>query len=170
MNKYKQAFLKVEFLALFTWLFFTLFIDFFLVPTTFRTLGTPAIAGPLAIKFFAFFNILEFSIGMILVITEIVYKNRARYNYHVGIVALLFIIAAAYLFYISPQIVKYGSLMESTSIDSNMLKSYIDNHQFFHKLYVKIDSVKLLLLMALALVSFRNTKIELKQKLKKDDL
>lgn len=134
-----------------TWLGMTVLVDFFIVPTVFRTVPDFFVAGELGIQLFKRFNIVELILAIFLGGLGLFYiKQVPTQRWFIITPILLFSIVALYCWYLTPKIAeltaawayadKMGTLGAKGAEDIQQL------HQTYHRTYVGIDSVKLLLL------------------------
>ena len=133
------------------WWGWTVLVDFFVIPNVFRTLSNFFEAGELGIVVFSKLNNLELIAGSILVgmTAYLSSKNKKLLPLFIGSV-LLWIIAMTYFSYLSPKITELTELWKTADkVGSMSIAGYSDiqlEHQFYHKLYIGIDSIKLLLI------------------------
>ncbi len=131
------------------WLAWTVLVDFFVVPTAFRTIPDFFLAGEIGIQVFSTLNQLEFPIASILLALSAL-QARHRLKWLVVVNVMLVGIAGVYLFSLTPKITalsaawqyadQVGTLGVEGAADVQQL------HQQYHRAYVVTDSVKLLLL------------------------
>lgn len=136
------------------WWGWTVLIDFFVIPNVFRTLSNFFEAGDLGVIVFSKLNNLELILATILVaiVAYLCSKNKKLLPLLLGSV-LLWIIAMTYFSFLSPKITELTALWKKADAAGSMaIAGYADiqqEHQFYHKLYIGIDTVKLLLITAL---------------------
>lgn len=129
-------------------------IDFFVIPTVFRTLRNFFEAGDLGVIVFSKLNNLELILATVLVamVAYLCSKNKKLLPLLLGTI-LLWIIAMTYFSFLSPKITELTELWKKAdAMGSLAIAGYTDiqqEHQFYHKLYIAIDTVKLLLITAL---------------------
>lgn len=128
-------------------------VDFVIVPTVFRNLPDVMQAGNLGVILFNKYNMLEFLLALILVPVFIkMPTHKSKKLIGIG-VFLLLAIAGSYLFYLTPKLTELTSLMGQGG-------EVAQEHSFYHSLYVKIDSIKLIILLALqGVVLIRKEKV-----------
>jgi len=128
------------------WWGWTVLTDFFVVPSVFRNIPDFFQAGDLGITLFKKLNYLEFPLSILILALGF----RKFPKPLVIISAVLVLITATYLFYLTPQIELLTELWKEADRAGvsavNGIADIQQEHQKFHRLYVSIDSVKLLLL------------------------
>ena len=75
MNKVLQ---KTYLSIIAAWLFLTVFVDFFVIPTAFRQLGDIFIAGELGIRVFSALNVFEIIFSVIFLVYSFVSRLRQK--------------------------------------------------------------------------------------------
>lgn len=89
------------------WWGWTAIIDFAIVPTVFRTISDFFNAGELGIALFSKLNILEVSIGLLLIIlstVELMKNKTKRQKIYLGMISLCWMISLMYFFWLTPKI------------------------------------------------------------------
>jgi hypothetical protein len=133
------------------WLGWTVLVDFFVVPTVFRTISNFFEAGDLGIAVFSKLNNLELIVATIILglLSLEIKKNKVFFILSI----LTWSIVMFYFSYLTPKIITLTELWKTAESTGTLGVSGIADiqatHQTFHKLYVGLDSVKLLLLSAL---------------------
>lgn len=129
------------------WWGWTVLTDFFIVPSVFRIVPDFFVAGELGLTVFSRLNLLELPLSLLILGLTILPK---RSKFLISLSCFLVVIAGTYFFYLTPKIqtltiwwkeAESQGLSGLHGIDDLQLE-----HQKFHKLYVSIDSIKLLLL------------------------
>ncbi|GAB4015481.1 MAG: hypothetical protein Fur0010_14570 [Bdellovibrio sp.] len=155
MKNYKIHLLVISSL----WMGMTMSVDFVAVPLVFQTLTSLQEAGKLGIAVFSKFNSIEIFLSMVLFIASILEflknKNGRWPMTWVLFSILLTSLAVLYAFYLSPRIAFLGNEMHQFPLESEPYLVVYKEHQFFHKLYVKLDSLKLLLLLTMIVSCWR---------------
>lgn len=142
------------------WLGMTMAVDFVAVPLVFQTLSSLQDAGRLGIAVFSRFNNIELILGFLILISSILVLFNGDKN-RWGLVWLLLAISLSslsivYAFYLSPQIAFLGTEMHQFPLESEPYLKIYKEHQFFHHLYVKLDSAKMLILaVVIGSISFQ---------------
>lgn len=131
------------------WLAWTVLVDFFIVPTAFRTIPDFFIAGDLGIQVFSSLNRLEFPIASILLALSVL-EARHRLKWLVVLNVLLVGIAGVYLFSLTPKITSLSAAWQYAeqmgTLGAQGAEDVQQLHQQYHRAYIITDSVKLLLL------------------------
>jgi hypothetical protein len=129
------------------WWGWTVLTDFFIVPSVFKMVPDFFTAGELGMTLFRKLNLLELVLAIFILALSLMPK---RSKFLISLSPLLLIIASVYFFYLTPKIQTLTDWWkEAESLGVSSLHGIADiqqEHQKFHKLYVSIDAVKLLLL------------------------
>lgn len=127
------------------WLISTAVVDFVAIPTVFRSLPDPMVAGQIGIQVFQKFNPLELVCAVVLILGAISFKNLKLKIFSSALMSIVL----SYLFYFTPGIISAAQRLDKYSgqPESAEYKEAKADHNFFHKTYVKIDGGKLLLLL-----------------------
>jgi hypothetical protein len=130
------------------WLGWTVLVDFFLVPAVFATIPDFFLAGEMGIQVFSRLNRLEFPLASILLALAVLDWRQRRWPIPVNVA--LVGLAGVYLFSLTPKIAelsgawayaeRMGTLGAAGAEDVQQL------HQQYHRTYVALDTVKLVLL------------------------
>lgn len=142
------------------WWGWTVLTDFFVVPTVFKTINDFFNAGELGVALFGKLNSLEVIVGFILVILTIVsFKQKKTSKLILVLSSSCFLIVCTYFFYLTPKLAELTKLWQQAEAAGTQAIGGISDiqqeHQFYHQLYVKIDSIKLLLLSAHLVLSIK---------------
>ncbi|GEM_PF-1321200 len=125
----------------------TVLTDFFIVPTIFKTIPDFFMAGGLGLKVFTKLNYLEVILAVFSLTLSLIPR---REKVLMALSFLLLGISSTYIFYLTPKIQTLTLWwQEAESLGLTSLHGVADiqqDHQFFHRLYVWIDAVKLILL------------------------
>ena len=131
------------------WLTMTCFVDFMVVPTVFRTVTELFVAGSLGIKVFTAFNYFEvvFAVGILGIFLSFL-KQKSIYKVEIIVSVLLMFIAIFYITYLTPKISELTVMWENADQFVPGTKTAASEmHAFYHDFYIKMDSVKLILLL-----------------------
>ena len=130
------------------WLGWTVLVDFFLVPAVFATIPDFFLAGEMGIQVFSRLNRLEFPLASVLLALAALDARRRRWPIPLNVA--LVGITGVYLFSLTPKLTeltatwayaeKVGTLGAAGAADIQQL------HQQYHRTYVAMDVVKLILL------------------------
>ncbi len=146
--KKQQLYLLWTLCLAFAWFTATVFIDFFAVPEVFRQVSSRNEAAALGIAIFTKFNYIELIVSILMIITSGLLLFKEKISKALLILsALLIIFPGAYAFKLSPEIKKYNGLKVEDPY-SEQIQTQLD---FYHHIYVKADSAKLLLLLGVVI-------------------
>lgn len=136
---------KFTLILLSLWWGWTALIDFAVVPTVFRTIHDFFNAGELGIALFSKLNILELILAPLLI-----FLFWGKSKWRLGLVITLSLIVIFYASYLTPKITQLTELWKKAEALNQLgisdIRDIQQEHQFFHKLYVALDTVKLLVL------------------------
>lgn len=141
------------------WIGWTVLVDFVVAPTIFRTIHDFFNAGELGMKVFTKLNYLEFIIGTILSIF-ILYSHFKYFPRRLFIVLSLILVSIIgfYIFSLCPKIIELTELWKLADtkgvIGMNGIADIQQEHQFYHGLYIKLDSLKLFILISFISILF----------------
>lgn len=132
------------------WLGLTCFLDFYAVPTIFKTLTSREDAGHLGMVLFFTFNKVEILLALGLGVSAWFFRKEIRWKktFWSSISALL-ILTLVYTFHMSPVIIESNKkkyLLEEGTAEYQTLDK---RHQQYHKLFRKTDGAKILILFIL---------------------
>ena len=131
------------------WLGWTALVDFVVVPGVFRNIDNFFEAGDLGIYLFQRLNYLEVVIAssVVAVVTFIFRKNRLALPLLISSVVVM-VIAFTYFTWLIPKISELTELWKLSEAGKSIAIADIQQeHQFFHRIYVIMDTVKLLVLL-----------------------
>jgi hypothetical protein len=107
-------------------------------------------AGNIGMIVFTRFNYLEVAFALGLMICAFLFKDQIKWKKVKAVTLLyLFVFGLLYAFYLSPEISKLTLEMRDLMEGSDAYQAIEKRHLFYHQLYVRLDSVKLLILAAL---------------------
>lgn len=142
------------------WFGMTAAVDFVAVPLVFTTLSSLEQAGKLGMAVFGRFNTIEMFIStLILALSFMLFAKQRNGKWGATWLLLSILVAALaliYSFYLTPMIGFLAREMHQFPLESEPYLKVYEQHQFFHKLYVKLDSVKLLSLLVLIISMAKN--------------
>ena len=136
------------------WWGWTVIIDFAVVPTVFKVINDFFNAGELGLSLFSKLNNLEFIFSGLLVALGF-YELKSNKTGKLQLVFILtaFLIVLTYFFYLTPKLTSLTELWkQADAVNSVSVAGIIDiqqEHQLYHKIYVTLDTLKLLLLSSL---------------------
>ena len=131
------------------WLGWTVLVDFVVVPGVFRNIQNFFEAGDLGIYLFQRLNYLEVVIAssVVAVLTFIFRRNRHALPLLVSSLVVM-AIALTYFTWLIPKITELTELWKMSEAGKTIAITDIQQeHQFFHRIYVIMDTVKLLTLL-----------------------
>ena len=136
------------------WCGCTAIIDFAVVPTVFKVIHDFFNAGELGMALFSKLNILEVLISSFLIVLSIYsFKQTGRGKLQLVLVICVWAIAVTYFCYLTPKLVQLTELWKEADLKNLVniagITDIQQEHQLYHRIYVGVDSVKLLLLTTL---------------------
>ncbi len=136
------------------WWGWTAIIDFAVVPTVFRVIHDFFNAGELGIAVFSKLNTLEVLISSLLVVlASYAVKHSGTGKLQLGLALCAWAIAMTYFSYLTPKLVHLTELWREADLKNLVSIAGVSDvqqeHQFYHRIYVGVDSVKLLILTTL---------------------
>jgi hypothetical protein len=146
------------------WWGWTVIIDFAVVPMVFRIINDFFNAGELGVALFSKLNIFELIASSLLLIiassSVLIYKKEKT---TFALILSAWIITLIYFFYLTPKLLMLTELWKkadsANQIGISGISDIQQEHQFFHKIYVTIDSLKLFILsIILGLQLFKREK------------
>ncbi len=135
-----------------TWLGWSVLVDFFIIPTVFRTVGNFFEAGDLGIAVFSKLNGLELVASSALVLTLLLLLRSQRKSWPLATAAILgWVIVLVYFSYLTPKLTHLTDLWKAAEAAGRVGVSGISDvqqeHQVYHKLYISLDTLKMVLLL-----------------------
>lgn len=132
----------------------TVLIDFAVVPTVFGVIDDFFNAGELGIALFSKLNKLEVVISSLLIVVSVFHLKITRSGkLQLALVLSAWVIVMVYVAYLTPKLTSLTGLWKEAEALNQVGISGISDiqqeHQFFHKIYVTLDSIKLLILTTL---------------------
>lgn len=153
---------RLALVILAVWLGLTLFTDFVVIRTAFEITGDFFKAGDLGIALFSKLNNFEIIFGSFILIDSLfaVRKSKAEKTFSLIFSLILLSIALTYFALLTPKITHLTELWkEAERLGAISLEGIPDvqaEHQFYHRLYIGLDSLKMtILLILLSLKIFR---------------
>lgn len=143
--KKKHYLLTLILVLAFAWFLATVFVDFFAVPNVFRTVSSRDEASSLGVIIFSRFNYIECILGFLIAFLSIKLFTSKMLSKKLFLIPtfLLIVFPLIYTFSFSPNIKYYNEQKIELGEDSAVQEKL----DLFHKLYVRVDSVKLLMLL-----------------------
>jgi hypothetical protein len=139
------------------WLAWTILVDFFIIRTIFQTIDNFFQAGDLGIALFLKLNNLELILSTILVGIYFLLIRQKKNVLSLFILSLMcWGIVMFYFSYLTPKLVMLTNLWKTTDLMGisgvNGIADIQQEHQFYHRLYISLDAIKLLLLGAMVTI------------------
>ncbi len=131
------------------WFAATVAVDFLAIPAVFRTIPDVMLAGEVGMKVFSRFNYIELicATGLLLLAW---FSPKGSKKILLIVSILLIFIASFYTFYLTPKIIELTRLMNHAHQGViTGLEDFNKEHESYHNFYVKMDSVKLFILLGL---------------------
>ena len=139
------------------WLGATIAVDFVAIPSVFHNVSSLAQAGAVGMSVFSRFNQMEVAFAvMIFIFYSWSCRSEIKSRWAMISVALSFflvILALSYLFYMTPQITMITQAKNNAFQESERLLLE-QSLQVFHSLYIKLDSAKMIVIVALEFFIF----------------
>lgn len=143
---------KKIFIALVSmWWAATALIDFAVVPTVFSTVSEFFNAGELAIALFFKLNKFELVVSSLLIIFALLnLRSEGRGKTQLILTCCAWMIVMFYFSYLTPKITTLTTLWRETELTNKIgiadINDIQQEHQFYHRMYVGLDSLKFLFL------------------------
>lgn len=150
---------KIVLVLVSIWLGWTALVDFVVVPTAFQIIDSFFNAGELGIALFSKLNLLEVILSsLLIVVLALNYKKNGRGKIQLVLACGAWIIVMFYFAYLTSKITLLTDLWKKAEITNKMgIADIIDiqqEHKFYHRMYVGLDSLKLLILSFIMGISF----------------
>ncbi|MCO4794393.1 MAG: DUF4149 domain-containing protein [Bacteriovoracaceae bacterium] len=151
MTNLDTKLLKLSLVLLGGWFFSTIIIDFIAVPNIFRIISNSREAGQVGAKVFTLFNIMELTLAIILSIIfwKIPAEQKKIRWINRFLLSLLFLLILYYISILNPNIINFAVKMNEIGVGNSGYELLEQEHSFYHHLYVKLDSFKLISLLFL---------------------
>ncbi len=156
---------KLTLILVSIWWGWTALIDFAVVPTVFNVVTDFFNAGELGIALFSKLNIFEVLVSSLLIVISIFnLKKEGRGKIPLLLACGAWIIVMFYFSYLTPKIIKLTGLWKEAEVVNKIgiagINDIQQEHQFYHRMYVGLDSLKLLILsFMIGIFVFRLTDI-----------
>lgn len=142
---------KIALILVSIWWGWTVIIDFAVVPTTFKIIHDFFNAGELGIALFSKLNTFEVIVSSLLILVSVFHhKNSGRGKIQLGLALSVWMIVMFYFAYLTPKIISLTDLWKEAETVQKLGVAGINDiqqeHQFYHRIYVGLDSLKLLIL------------------------
>lgn len=141
------------------WLSWTVLIDFVVVPTVFSVINDFFNAGELGISLFSKLNLLEVVLSsLLIVILALSLKQSGKGKIQLALACSSWLIVMFYFSFLTSKITFLTGLWKEAELTNQMGIANINDlqqeHQFYHRIYVGLDSLKLLILTFILGISF----------------
>jgi uncharacterized membrane protein YozB (DUF420 family) len=145
---------KIALILISIWWGWTVIIDFAVVPTVFKIINDFFNAGELGIALFSKLNTLEIIFSSLLIVVSAIHlKNSGRGKIQLALAVAAWMIVMFYFSYLTPKIIHLSDLWKEAETVQKMgiagINDIQQEHQFYHRMYVGLDSLKLLMLTIL---------------------
>jgi hypothetical protein len=142
---------KIALILVSIWWGWTVIIDFAVVPTVFKVINDFFNAGELGIALFSKLNTFEMIVSTLLIVVSVFhFKNSGRGKIQLGLAVAAWMIVMFYFAYLTPKIIHLTDLWKQAETVQKLGIAGINDiqleHQFYHRMYVGLDSLKLLIL------------------------
>lgn len=139
------------------WWGWTVLVDFFIIRTVFANIDNFFQAGNLGIAVFSKLNNLEVIVSSALVgVLSFQMTKNKKILPLLMMSVVAWIVAMTYFTYLTPKIIELTELWKKTDLMGITAVAGIPDvqqeHQFFHKLYIGIDTFKLVLLTVMMFI------------------
>lgn len=142
---------KIALILVSIWWGWTVIIDFAVVPTVFKIVNDFFNAGELGIALFSKLNLFEILVSSLLIVVSVIYlKQSGRGKIQLALAVSAWAIVMFYFAYLTPKIIYLTDLWKTAETVQKLGLAGINDiqqeHQFYHRMYVGLDSIKLLIL------------------------
>ena len=155
---------KIVLVLVSLWWGWTALIDFAVVPTVFSVINDFFNAGELGISLFTKFNLLEVVLSSLLIaVLSFHSKKTGKGIIQLALACSAWIIVMFYFTYLTPKISSLATLWKQAELVNKMgiagINDIQQEHQFYHRIYVGLDSLKLLILSSILVLTFVSSPI-----------
>ncbi len=142
---------KIALILVSIWWGWTVIIDFAVVPTVFKIINDFFNAGELGIALFSKLNTFEIILSSLFIVVSAIHlKNSGRGKIQLGLAVAAWMIVMFYFSYLTPKIIHLTDLWKEAETVQQLgiagINDIQQEHQFYHRMYVGLDSLKLLIL------------------------
>lgn len=133
------------------WWAATALVDFAVVPTVFSTVTEFFNAGEIAIALFFKLNKFELVVSSLLIIFALLnLRSEGRGKTQLTLACCVWMIVMFYFSYLTPKITALTTLWRDAELSNTIgiadINDIQQEHQFYHRIYVGLDSLKFLFL------------------------
>jgi hypothetical protein len=158
MTKYRNFHYPLFLICTSLWWGWTVLVDMFVVRTIFSTIDDFFAAGDLGMSIFTQLNNLELVIGSVMIVV-LVFESKSNNKildfFILSLICWMMIIF--YFSYLTPKLIELSTLWKQSHLlgisNAGSIKDIQQEHQFYHRLYMKLDSLKLFILTVLLFLS-----------------
>lgn len=152
MKTLKKVFIELTLPLLVSWFLMTVLVDIFTVPAVFRNSSSIVDAGKIGMTVFSRFNIFENAMSLLICVGF--YFSALPRRYFIFSL-FLFIWSLNYTFIMTPAISNITFDIHKTLVTSPQYAILQTDHAFYHNLYRKLDSTKLVSLLIFIILVIR---------------
>ena len=136
------------------WWAWTVLVDVFIIRTVFQTIENFFLAGDLGLAVFSKLNNLEVVVSTLLIVVLFYQTRKNRKSIFLLILSVMtWFIAMTYFSYLTPKLAYLTELWKKSDLGgvTSMfgITDVQQEHQFYHNIYIGLDSIKLILLSIL---------------------
>lgn len=135
----------------------TLTIDFMVLPRVFSLIKDVFLGGKIGRALFTSFNHCELVFGLLIVglMASMAFLKVWHKRAAIGAAIALVLISLLYQFYLTPGIINATNTLDGIPLaDIEGRAQAFLTHQFYHQWYIRVDSLKILLLIFLMVLLF----------------
>ncbi len=153
MKYLKQTLVELTIPLLVSWFLLTIFVDIFTVPAVFRNSSSIVDAGKIGMLVFGRFNKFEL-IFSILIFSGLILDYQKDHKKRFLIIGVgLILWALLYNFYMTPMISNTTFEIHKTNMADPLYAQLQSKHAYYHTLYRKLDSTKILVLLVFIIMN-----------------
>ncbi len=127
--------------------------DFLIAPSIFAVIENFFNAGDLALLIFSKVTFIEAILASIFLALMITFHHKNKQAFALTLTVLCWVIAVFYVSYLIPKILNVTEVWKKAEemgvVGIGDIKDAQQEHQFFHRIYIVLDSIKLIFLSTL---------------------
>jgi hypothetical protein len=147
MKYVKQTLIELTIPLLVAWFLLTIFVDIFTVPAVFRNSSSIVDAGKIGMLVFGRFNKFELLFSVLVFAGLFLDFKKDHKKRYIIIGGILIVWALLYNFYMTPMITNTTFEIHQTNVTDPLYAELQTKHAYYHNLYRKLDSTKILVLL-----------------------
>lgn len=150
--------MKIKLLIFFLtfWIAPSVLVDFVAAPSIFRNVSSLQEAGTLGMVIFRAFNTLEVVLALGVFVTSLLLMKEQKFKKPwMVLFTTVVILAGVFRFHITPSIIEINKERWELPEESTKYVELSERHNFYHKLYVKLEGTKVILLAIGLVMVFR---------------